>query len=186
MSSVKDELRAIFYPFQLTWIASVRTILFCYICVNVVLPNCQAKIIDFVKKAYWDHFAAKLGDQDKPFAPYFCCKRWVEYLRDWRNSKKKSLPFSLPMVRREKKDPIMHCCFCMINLKGINHRNKHYVQYPEVPFAIRPIPHGVDLSIPESDGNKMYSSDFQHWGMTVVAEGDAYKSDENDQPVPFT
>ena len=27
----------------------------------------------------------------------------------------------------------------MINLKGINHKNKHHVQYPDVPSAISPI-----------------------------------------------
>ena len=47
---------------------------FCYICGNVVLPNHQAKIINFVKKAYHDYFGVKLGDQDKPFAPHICCK----------------------------------------------------------------------------------------------------------------
>ena len=33
------------------------------ICDNVVLSNHQAKIIDFVKKAYHDYFGVKLGDQ---------------------------------------------------------------------------------------------------------------------------
>ena len=66
--------------------------IFCYICGNVVLPKHQAKITDFVKKAYFDYFGVKLGDQDKPFAPCICFKTCVENLRDWRNSKKKSMP----------------------------------------------------------------------------------------------
>ena len=41
---------------------------FCYICGNVVLLNHQAKIINFVKKAYHSYFGVKLGDQDKLFA----------------------------------------------------------------------------------------------------------------------
>ena len=47
---------------------------FCYICSNVVLPKCQAKITDLVKKAYRDYFGVKLGDQNKPFSPDRCCK----------------------------------------------------------------------------------------------------------------
>lgn len=68
----------------------------------------------------------------------------------------------------------------MINLKRINHKNKHHVQYPNVPSAIRPIPHGPDLPVPEPDGNMEYSSDSEH---SVVAGDDAYKPEEYDQPV---
>ena len=46
---------------------------FWYISDNVVLPNRQAKIPDFVKKAYRDDLGVKLGDQDKPFAPLEFC-----------------------------------------------------------------------------------------------------------------
>ena len=155
---------------------------FCYICGNVVLPNRQAKITDFVKKAYRSYFGIKLGDQDKPFAPHVCCKTCVENLRHWRNGKRKSMPFAIPMVWREGKDHITDCYFCMINLKGINHKNKHYVQYPDVPSAIRPIPHGPDLPVPKPDGNMESSSDSEHSDLTVVA----YKSVEDNQPVPLT
>ena len=60
---------------------------FCYICANVVLPNCKAIISDF-KKVYGDYFGVKLGDQDKPFASHVCCRTCVENLRDWRNCKR--------------------------------------------------------------------------------------------------
>ena len=59
---------------------------FCYICGNVVLLNCLAKITDFVKKAYHYYFGVKLGDQDKPFTPHVCC---VVNLRDWRIVKRR-------------------------------------------------------------------------------------------------
>ena len=49
---------------------------FYYISSNVVLPNCPAKITNFVKKVYRDYFGVKVGDQDKPFAPYVCCKTY--------------------------------------------------------------------------------------------------------------
>ena len=58
---------------------------FCHICSNVVLPNCQGKIIDFVKKAYHDYFGVKLGDQDKPFTLHICYKTCgeLEGLKEW-------------------------------------------------------------------------------------------------------
>ena len=47
---------------------------FCYICSNVVLPNCLAKNTDFAKKVYCDYFGVKLRHQDKPFTPLFAVK----------------------------------------------------------------------------------------------------------------
>ena len=123
---------------------------FCYICSDVVLPNCQAKITDFVKKAYRVNFKVKLRDQDKPFAPDVYCKTCAWNSKDWRTGKRKSMLFDIPMVRRERKDHITDCYFCVINLKGINSKNKYYVHYPA---AIRPIPHGPDPSVPEPGGN---------------------------------
>ena len=55
---------------------------FCYICGNVVLPKCRAKIIDFVKKVYRDYLGVKLGNQDKLFVPHVCSKTCLENLRD--------------------------------------------------------------------------------------------------------
>ena len=66
----------------------------------------------------------------------------------------------------------------MINLKGINRKNKHHVQYPNVPSAITPIPNGPDLPVPEPDGNIDYSPDSKHSEMTVVAGDDTYKPEE--------
>ena len=74
----------------------------------------------------------------------------------------------------------------MINVKGINHKNKHHVQYPDVPSVIRPIPHGPDLPVSEPDGNMQYSSDYEHSDMTVVGGDDAHKPEENDQTVSLT
>ena len=156
---------------------------FSYICCKVVLSNRQVKPTDFVKKAYRDCFGVKWGDQDEPFTPNVCCKTCAENLRDWRNDKRKSMPFSIPMVFRAGKDHITDCYFCMINLKGINRKNKHYIQYPDVSSAIKPIPHGPGLPGPGPDGNMEYGSDSEHSDMTG---DDAYKPKEDDKPVPLT
>ena len=74
----------------------------------------------------------------------------------------------------------------MINLKGINRKNKYHVQYPDVPSAIRPIPYSWDLPDHELDVYMEYRSDSEHSDMTVITGDDAYKPTEDDQPVPLT
>ena len=93
------------------------------------------------------------------------------------------MPFTIPMVWRKGKDHIMDCYFYMINLKGRNRKNKHHIQYPDVPSVIRLIPHGPDLPVPELDGNMEYSSDSEHSDLTVVARDEPYKPEEDDRPV---
>ena len=104
---------------------------------------------------------------------------------DWKNGKRKSMPFAIPMDWREGKDHIMDCYFCMINLKEINLKNKYHVQYLDIPSAIRPILHGTDLFVPEPDDNMEYSSNSKHSDMTVVAGDGTNKPEEDDQPVPL-
>ena len=58
-------------------------------------------------------------------------------MRDWRKVKRDNMTFAILTVSREGKDLIMDCYFFMINLKGINCKNKHHVQYPNVPSVIR-------------------------------------------------
>ena len=55
---------------------------FCYIRSDVVLPDRQAKITDFVKKAYRNYLGVKQGDQVKLFSPDDYCKTCVEKLKD--------------------------------------------------------------------------------------------------------
>ena len=90
------------------------------------------------------------------------------------------MPFAIPMAWWEGKDHIMDSYFCMINLKGINRKNKHHVQYTEVPYVIRPIFHGPDIPFLAPDSNIEYSSDSEHSDMTVGAGDDAYKTEEDD------
>ena len=68
----------------------------------------------------------------------------------------------------------------MINQKSINCKNKHHVQYPDVPSAMRSIPDGPGLPVSEPDVNIKYSSESEHSDMTVVGGDDAYKLEEDD------
>jgi hypothetical protein len=91
---------------------------FCYICGQVTFPQRKLHISEFVRKAYHAYFGVKLGDQDKAFAPHFCCQTCVNNLRSWWNKSKECLPFAVPMVWREGKDHSTDCYFCMVNLEG--------------------------------------------------------------------
>ena len=61
------------------------------------------------------------------------------------------MTFAIPMDWRKGKDHITHCYFHIINLKGINRKFKYHAQYSVVPSAIRPIPQGTELPVPEPD-----------------------------------
>ena len=69
------------------WMCKNHPNRFCYICGHVVLPDCQPKITDFVKKAYQAYLGVRIRDQDKSFAPHICCKTCRE-LTGFRGTKK--------------------------------------------------------------------------------------------------
>ncbi|KAJ4447519.1 hypothetical protein ANN_09526 [Periplaneta americana] len=69
---------------------------------------------------------ADLGDQDKSWCPHKVCRSCVEELRSWKNGKRKSLPFGIPMIWREPTNHGDNCYFCT---------------------AIRLIPHGPDIPV---------------------------------------
>jgi len=58
------------------------------------------------------------------------------------------MPFAVPMVWREPKNHIDDCYFCMVNISGYNKKNKSNIIYPNLPSAIRPIPHDPELPVP--------------------------------------
>jgi hypothetical protein len=105
----------------------------------------RQNINPFVKTAYFAYFGIKLGDQDKPWAPHTVCSVCIEDLRNWTKGKKKALRFGIPMVWRQPINHIDDCYFCMCSLKGFNTKNKKEITYPNLPSAIRPVPHGPDI-----------------------------------------
>ncbi|KAK3885795.1 hypothetical protein Pcinc_010030 [Petrolisthes cinctipes] len=73
----------------------------------------------------------------------------------------------------------------MINLQGINRKNKHHVQYPEVPFAVKPVPHGPEVPIPEPNVIMESSSNPESSDAANSDESGAYKPVDDDQPMPL-
>ena len=96
------------------------------------------------------------------------------------------MSFAIPVVWREGKDHMTNCYFYTKNLNVIDRKYKFHVQYSDVHFAIRQIPHGQDLSVPEPDGNMEYCSNSKHTDMNIVSGYDVYKREKDDQPVALT
>jgi hypothetical protein len=74
---------------------------FCYICGEVVLKLQRKLLPQLLKKAYELYFGCMVGDQDKIWVPKICCCSRSRTLTDWLYGPQKSMPFDVPMVRRE-------------------------------------------------------------------------------------
>jgi len=134
---------------------------FCYVCGEVTFASQKRSITTMVKKAYHLYFGCKIGDQDKMWAPHICCNTCATNLRQWLNRKRKSMPFAVPMIWREPTDHISNCYFCMVPPvgKGVSKKKKWTVHYPNIPSAIRPVPHGEGLPVPDAPESFSLESD---------------------------
>ena len=65
------------------------------------------------------------------------------------------------MVWREPTDHVNDCYFCLTPSieKRFNRKKKSVIEYPNIPSAIRPVPHSDELPIPESREIDLLSSD---------------------------
>ena len=121
---------------------------FCYICGDYLIKGRERTITSTVATAYEQYFQCKIGDQEKTWAPNKCCLNCAVTLRAWLNGSRKSMPFAIPMVWREPKDHITDCYFCLTDVRGVSAKQKKNINYPNLPSAIRPVPHSVDLPVP--------------------------------------
>ena len=65
------------------------------------------------------------------------------------------------MIWREPTDHVNDCYFCLTPSikKGFNRKKKSVIEYPNIPSAIRPVPHSDELPIPESREIDLLRSD---------------------------
>jgi len=66
-------------------------------------------------------------------------------------------PFAIPMVWREPTDHVSYCYFCLTSITGVTAKSKHTVQYPNLPSAMRSVPHSAELPVPKPPTNMMLS-----------------------------
>jgi len=120
---------------------------FCYICGLLTTKSQQKSITQLVKTAYNFYFGMKLSDQDKKWAPHVICVSCNSNLTQWIKGKGR-MPYAIPMAWREPRDHDSDCYFCMTKITGCSTKNKHKIQYPDIPSAIRPVLHDETMPIP--------------------------------------
>ena len=76
--------------------------LFCYICGKYTHPETRRNMTERVKQVYEKYFGCKVGDQDKIWAPHFCCRTCSSALTKWYNGTISKLPFAVPMIQRNQ------------------------------------------------------------------------------------
>ena len=93
------------------------------------------------------------------------------------------------MVWREPKGHGKECCFCSCVIDGYNVKNKHkIIQYPNLPCAVLPNPHGSGVSNPLPPRVLETVKDSvseKSWFDSQLTESSEYECDEDQQPKPF-
>ena len=118
---------------------------FCYICGELTLLKYRRNLTDKIKRLYYPYFGCAVGDQDKVWSPQYCCLDCSGKPSKWFSGKKVYMGFAVPMIWREQRDHITDCYFCLTKTKGYNQRNRKKILYPNLPSAIRPVPHSADV-----------------------------------------
>jgi hypothetical protein len=114
------------------------------ICFVMYMENLQWKIkqglTPRINKVYELYFGCKFGDEDKPWVPHFC-RVTCASKRKWLQGSRPSVPFAVPTVWCEQKNHIRDCYYCLTNVKYSSAKSKHVAQYPNLPSALRTVPH---------------------------------------------
>ena len=75
------------------------------------------------------------------------CKTCAEYQRRWTNGKKSCLRFGIPIVWRDPTNHGTDCYLSVINLSGINRKNRSSLKYPDLQPARRPVAHCDEIPV---------------------------------------
>jgi hypothetical protein len=67
------------------------------------------------------------------------------------------MPFATPSVWREPTDHVSDRYFCLTSITGVTAKSKRTVQYPNLPSAMRPVHHSVELPVPKPPTNMTLS-----------------------------
>ena len=100
-----------------------------------------------------------MGDQDKSWAPHFCCGSCRSTLEGWIGGSRKCMQFAISRIWKEPTNHHDDCYFCMVVIsKCKKTKNKKKIVYPSIPSSIAPINHGPELPIPQPSTTHAISS----------------------------
>ena len=112
----------------------------------------KRNLTPLVKKCYELYFGCKVYDKDKSWTHNIYCETCMRLLTGWVN-RSWQMPFAFPMVWKE---PNNHSCdsyLCVNSLTGINSKSKHTRKCPDLPSAIRSVPHSEELPVTKTPKN---------------------------------
>ena len=92
----------------------------------------------------------KVEDQDKSWGPHICCNSCSVILREWLKSKKKFNGFCCTYALARAHKHADDCYFCLTPpiKAGLSMKKIGTEKYPNLTYAIRPIPHSDSLPVP--------------------------------------
>ncbi|KAJ4448825.1 hypothetical protein ANN_00216 [Periplaneta americana] len=122
---------------------------FCYVCGEFTAKSQHRPLSDKLKQAYYYYFECNVCDEDKSRAPHMCCTTCYSKLINWMDGEKtQSMSFAVPMIWREPTSHAEDCYFCLTKITGFSKKTRSKIEYPNVPSAIRPVPPGPKLPVP--------------------------------------
>ena len=83
--------------------------------------------------------------------PYNCVQIICISIRDITVYKQITLVYK--EIEASTKIPV-DCYFCLTNINGFNASSRKKIKYPNLRFAMRPVPHSDDLPVPTPPVNK--------------------------------
>ena len=126
----------------------------CYVWGEMTFQFQRRNFAPLIKKCFELYFGCKVGGQDKSWALYICCITCVRLLTGCVKVRIKCRsPF--PCLEGTKSHS-SDCYFCLTNITRIVSKSKPTVKYPDLPPAMRPVPH---KACTKASGK----SDFQRW-----------------------
>jgi hypothetical protein len=73
-----------------------------------------------------------------------------------------AMPFAVPVVWREPSNHSSDCYFCLTPpVASDMNRKKQKIDYQNIPSAIRPVPYGEDLPMPEPPKEYSLNSEME-------------------------
>jgi hypothetical protein len=69
------------------------------------------------------------------------------------------MPFTVPMVWRELKDPSSDCYFFLKDITRITSKSKHTAKHPDLPSAMKHVPHSKQPPVTKPPENLTFSDD---------------------------
>ena len=92
----------------------------------------------------------KMSDQDKSWAPHFCCGSCRSTLERWMHGSRKCMPFAILQIWKEPTNHHDDCYFCMVDIsKYKKTKDRKKIVYPSIPSSIAPLNHAPELPIPQ-------------------------------------